>query len=78
MARCLVCNSSYDPATRHGPEDCRVARVDESIAAQLQRSIERNSRMKQRLLKVGVLTLHWHEAISAVEAILKDEEPTWP
>lgn len=84
MARCLQCNSSYDPRLGHGPEDCRIARVDSAIGKQLQASMERNARMVNRLRRLLDKPVCSREVVhdelrSAVESILKDEEPqTWP
>lgn len=56
----------------------RTARVDISIAKQLQRSMELNARMKNRLRRMADC---WDcpTAVKAVaEDILKDQEPAWP
>lgn len=61
---------------RWGVEPGRQMDIDLSLAAQLQRSMELNARMKRRLLALGATTAHWPAAISAIEAILRDEDPT--
>ena len=82
MARCLVCNSSYNPQLGHSPEDCRLARIDAAIGRQLQASMERNARMQsrlQRLRKILNIDDDVNEvAIAKLDLIMKDEEPTWP
>lgn len=62
-------------------DEVRIRRVDCAIARQLQASIERNSRMVTRLFKMKqkfVGDSEWESLIPMVEAISKDEEPTWP
>jgi predicted DNA-binding transcriptional regulator YafY len=77
----------------HGwyPPESPAARVELSLAKQLQASMELNARMKVRLGKlrdefnirevdgwqysVGYLS---GRAVEVIKAILKDEEPTWP
>lgn len=59
--------------------DPQQVRVDAALAKQLQRSMERNARMVNRLKKI-VDTPRWHSGESvvvAIESVLKDEEPTW-
>lgn len=63
----------------HGwyPEQSRPASIDASIAKQLQLSMERNARMRNRLL-----TMYRHpgcpiDVQRALESIDKDEEPEW-
>lgn len=54
----------------------KQATIEASIARQLQASMERNSRMVNRLQKLQRHT----DAVwvsRSIEAILKDEEPTW-
>lgn len=55
------------------------ARLDASIARQLQASIERNSRMATRLqrLSVALPDLDGEQQSRAFKSILNDEEPTW-
>lgn len=63
---------------RWGVEPGRQMDIDLSIAAQLQRSMELNARMKRRLLMVRGQTCCSNEAARLIESVLKDEEPTWP
>lgn len=58
----------------------KEATIDVSIAKQLQQSMELNARMKVRLKKL-IEFCDDHDRgpiIGPIEAILKDEEPTWP
>jgi hypothetical protein len=60
--------------------EIKTALVDESLAKQLQRSIERNSRMVARLQKLRSSfenDSEWEILILPIDAILKDEEPLW-
>ena len=62
--------------------EIRTALVDESLAKQLRRSIERNSRMVTRLQKlegkIALTNIASPDIFLAVVAIQRDEEPTWP
>lgn len=52
--------------------------VDASLARQLQRSMERNARMVNRLQKLAkTFADASSETPAAIAAIIKDEEPTW-
>ncbi len=71
---------------RWGIEPDRQMEIDLSIAAQLQRSMELNARMKTRLAKLktqlrptdGPLTPRGEAIyILMLETIMRDEEPTW-
>lgn len=62
------------------------ATAEASLAKQLQRSMERNARMVNRLKKLAdkltedagsCAEEHTRECRSALESILKDEEPAW-
>lgn len=72
----------------HCPKNAPEGRdsVEDSIVRQLQRSMERNARMVNRLKKLAdkltedagsCAEEHARECRSAIESILKDEEPTW-
>lgn len=61
-----------------GDRDHKQVRIDDSIAKQLQRSMERNARMVNRLTKLAkTFADPASETPAAIAAILKDEEPTW-
>jgi len=55
------------------------ATAEASLAKQLQRSMERNARMVNRLqkLRTSRLLIDGDLALAHIEAILKDEEPSW-
>jgi len=84
MARCLICNSSYNPQLGHSPEDCRLARIDAAIGRQLQASMERNARMVNRLRNLLDKPASSHVVVEdalriSIENIIRDKEPTaWP
>lgn len=68
------------------PKESASGRAMEAIARQLHRSMERNARMVNRLKKLAdkltedagsCAEEHARECRSAIESILKDEEPTW-
>lgn len=81
---------TFAMASIHGwyPPESPAARVEISLAKQLQASMELNARMKNRLLKVVDQLKHVDESISlrgrkvakvaaqTIETILKDEEPS--
>lgn len=61
-----------------------VSAIDATIAKQLQRSMERNARMSNRLKKLQSSFRDTETTLGlgayaerAIESILKDEEPTW-
>lgn len=61
------------------PKESASGRAMESIVRQLQRSMERNARMVNRLqrLKGAGLLVDGDLALAHINAILKDEEPSW-
>ena len=61
----------------HAWQPPKEATIDASIAKQLQASIERNARMVGRLKKLRGAFAYNVDVDSAIDAILKDEEPTW-
>src|SRR4051812_38540694 len=67
---------------RWGVEPGRQMEIDLSIAAQLQRSMELNARMKNRLRQLKAQcdnhqpSHETYDASSGIDAILRDEDPT--
>lgn len=64
---------------RWGVSPDRQMQIDLSLSAQLQRSMELNARMKNRLSRLCKESpLCSPDTSRQIELIMKDEEPTWP
>lgn len=75
MGDCRVCGHGQKVPWHIG-EMPREQRIDESLAKQLQRSMELNARMKSRLQKL-ISILHQADCVThALRSIINDEEPS--